>query len=435
MPWEATVALTGVLVVICAVVLVMRIRTNMRRHIATCSSAVSSFTCILAFATFVAGYVCSVVRGKRKLMTHTDGQHESNEFVMKVCRLRRDGDLWRVEFLEKHANLLQLLVVELMLIPASIWLTKASILATLYGVKDRAPAGRRFLLDCIGVVIVSTWLIVTFTYTFACKPFHTQWSMDSETFCSPILKIREQTIFTVLDIFCNIVIVVCCFGVFNMATLPRRDRMSILYILFIAFFECAACLIRIAILAVSGVEDMAPRTVNTVLFLSRVEIALGLMTASWPTLRGIIDTALFCADVTMGSAGHSDFAKTVNGGSQCCFRRKFSPSSKSMSRSRSKSRDAMERGLQFSQERKSDEGELVLAMYDDGRGLESSLASPGSGPGGWNSKGEIELNVVRLESLASRGTESGTAGNGTMTSSTTWGERVQAPDMKEGENR
>ncbi|TGZ84463.1 hypothetical protein EX30DRAFT_367631 [Ascodesmis nigricans] len=363
--------------------------------------------CLLAYAKLVAGFVCSLVRGKTKLMT--------NDTTLPA---------------ESSVSAMKLLVVELMLIPASIWLTKASVLSTIYGVKNRAPAKRRIILDIVGVVILSTWLIVICTYTLSCKPFSAQWSMDPRYFCSPILKIREQTIFTVLDIGCNVVIVVGCFAVFDITVLPRRDRMSVLYILFLVFLECGACLIRIAILAVSGVESMSSGTVNTVIFLSRVEIALGIMAASWPTLRSIIDTSLFCVDVTMGSDGHSDFAKTVQGGGKipACQRilaRLTGPQNRASHwgiNGRRAKNDGdiamMDVELHFSKGRLSDEGNLM--------GLESGGGAVGKemGLGG-------QMDGIERVGARSQRSGSGATGKGTIESAiTTWSETM--PETKQG---
>lgn len=70
MPLEATTSITAVLVVICAICLFFRLRSDYIKHIPTASGIISAFLAILAFLAFLAGFICSCIRGKRKLMTH-----------------------------------------------------------------------------------------------------------------------------------------------------------------------------------------------------------------------------------------------------------------------------------------------------------------------------------------------------------------------------
>ena len=91
MPWEATTSLTALLLLICTICIIYRLRGDYIRHLPTTSGTICNLLAIIAYIAYLAGFICSCIRGKRKLMTHV---HEDSLDDKKFIDVARPPEIW-----------------------------------------------------------------------------------------------------------------------------------------------------------------------------------------------------------------------------------------------------------------------------------------------------------------------------------------------------
>lgn len=91
MPWEATTSLTALLVLICTICIIIRLRGDYIRHLPTTSGTIATLLSIIAFLAYLVGFICSCIHGKRKLMTHVS---EDSLDDKKFINVSQDPEVW-----------------------------------------------------------------------------------------------------------------------------------------------------------------------------------------------------------------------------------------------------------------------------------------------------------------------------------------------------
>ncbi|EPS41631.1 hypothetical protein H072_4493 [Dactylellina haptotyla CBS 200.50] len=207
---------------------------------------------------------------------------------------------------DSKRNVLVLKIVYGSVLPyyTSLWLIKCTILSFYYTIIPTSlPIHRKALNIVTGAVLLSM-LGVLCVNIFWCMPVNRNWSLNREEICFSFATIPVFIISTACNILTDVAIFILPFPLIRNIKFQRRSQLfGVISIFALGCFAMLASVVRVAILA-----DTA--TLTHVAVWSAVEVAVGIIIASLPSLRilvwkkgGLISVASTARSREIGESG------------------------------------------------------------------------------------------------------------------------------------
>ncbi|KAK6540607.1 hypothetical protein TWF694_008002 [Orbilia ellipsospora] len=164
----------------------------------------------------------------------------------------------------------------------SVWLVKCAILSFYYTIIPASLPIHRKALNITTVAVLLSLLVVSFLNMFWCIPVSRNWSLNQNDICLSFTTIPVFIISTACNIITDIAIFILPFPLLRNIKFQRRSQLvGVICIFLLGCFTMLASVVRVAVLADTS-------ALTHVAVWSSVEVAVGIIIASLPSLRVLI---------------------------------------------------------------------------------------------------------------------------------------------------
>ncbi|KAK6519219.1 hypothetical protein TWF281_003055 [Arthrobotrys megalospora] len=164
----------------------------------------------------------------------------------------------------------------------ALWLVKCALLSFYYSIIPTSLTAHRKALHFVTAAVLMSMFGVLSINIFWCMPVNRNWSLNKEDICFSFATIPVFIISTACNILTDIAIFILPFPLLRNIKFQRRSQLIGLITIFtLGCFSMLASVVRVAVLA-----DTATQT--HVAVWSAVEVAVGIIIASLPSLRFLV---------------------------------------------------------------------------------------------------------------------------------------------------
>ncbi|KAF3210936.1 hypothetical protein TWF192_000037 [Orbilia oligospora] len=203
---------------------------------------------------------------------------------------------------EKNVLILKIIYGSVLPYYTALWLVKCALLSFYYTIIPPSLTAHRKALHFVTAAVLISMFGVLSINIFWCMPVSLNWSLNKEDICFSFATIPVFIISTACNILTDIAIFILPFPLLRNIKFQRRSQLVGLVTIFtLGCFSMLASVVRVAVLA-----DTATQTHIAVW--SAVEVAIGIIIASLPSLRILIwkNGGLISVSSSSGSRGQAE---------------------------------------------------------------------------------------------------------------------------------
>ncbi|KAK6358798.1 hypothetical protein TWF730_008117 [Orbilia blumenaviensis] len=183
---------------------------------------------------------------------------------------------------EKNTLILKIIYGSVLPYYTALWLVKCALLSFYYTIIPTSMTAHRKALHIVTAAVLISMFGVLSINIFWCTPVTRNWSLNKDDICFSFATIPVFIISTACNILTDIAIFILPFPLLRNIKFQRRSQLVGLITIFtLGCFSMLASVVRVAVLA-----DTATQT--HVAVWSAVEVAVGIIIASLPSLRILV---------------------------------------------------------------------------------------------------------------------------------------------------